>query len=350
MSFPTLADAQKDWRALETPDFAVPPDIHLISEMKFTYCPGIEVEYIPPGFFSRLTRHFGMISNVFYALRLFMKCTDECVLVINGGSPSVFFVGMLNRIPLLRKRRILCWGPFVEVNQHWKRVILSFAMKGITLSTLWSPKQVPAHAKFLNRSEDQFIYIPFKANHSKRPTYDIPIGNFVFAGGNGKRDYCCLIEAVRDTGIPVIISATDPNIRKTIESLPNVIVLGAPEPGFAQLQAASRFVVIPMTHTGVKGGGEANFCNAMWHGKPVIAADSIAASEYIIDGETGYVVASGDSEALRQRILELWNSSAKVSLMGKASRQHVEANFTHEKFIRRLLRLALVLGREPLHR
>ena len=128
--------------------------------------------------------------------------------------------------------------------------------------------------------------------------------------------------------------------------MPNVIVLGAPEPGFAQLQAASQFVVIPMTYTGLKGGGEANFCNGMWHGKPVIAADSMAASDYIIDGLTGYVVPSGDSITLRKRILELWNDREKVGAMGNAARSHAERHFTHAQFIRRLLTLAMILGEE----
>ncbi len=345
MSSPTIADTQEDWRALDANDFEPPTGVRLISEMHYN-CTETPVEYIPPGILSRAFRRFNRLSHFFNALRLFLNCTAESVLVLNGGSGSVMFVGIFNRIPFLRKRRILCWGPFVEVNRNWKRAIMSFAMKGITLSALWSREQIPAHAKFLDMPEDRFIFLPFKANHSKGPRYDLPIGNFVFAGGNGKRDYRCLIEAVRDTGIPVVISATDPNVRKQIEPLPNVIVLGAPEPGFAQLQAASRFVVIPMTYTGIKGGGEANFCNAMWHGKPVIAADNIAASEYIRDGETGFVVASGDSQTLRQRILELWNDPEKVLTMGQAARRHVENNFTHDAFIRRLLRLAIVLGVE----
>jgi glycosyltransferase involved in cell wall biosynthesis len=152
-----------------------------------------------------------------------------------------------------------------------------------------------------------------------------------------------LIEAVRDTNIPVIISTTDPEVRRSIEPLPNVIVLGAPEPAFAQLQAAAEFVVIPMVHTGLKGGGEANFCNAMWHGKPVIAADSIAAADYIIEGETGYVVPSGDAGVLRTRILELWNTPDLAAEMGQTARIHAVENFCHSAFIRRLLALTLLL-------
>jgi glycosyltransferase involved in cell wall biosynthesis len=99
-----------------------------------------------------------------------------------------------------------------------------------------------------------------------------------------------------------------------------------------------------MTYTGLKGGGEANFCNAMWHGRPIVAADSIAASDYVVDGQTGYVVPSGDWRALRQRIVELWRHPEQRERMGDAGRRRAEDHFTHVKCIRRLLRLALLMG------
>jgi glycosyltransferase involved in cell wall biosynthesis len=82
----------------------------------------------------------------------------------------------------------------------------------------------------------------------------------------------------------------------------------------------------------------------MWHGKPVIACCNFAAEDYIVEGETGYVLPSGDSEGLRKRILELWNDPEKVRVMGQKGHEHIEKHFTHFKFIRRLLRLAFVLG------
>jgi glycosyltransferase involved in cell wall biosynthesis len=194
-----------------------------------------------------------------------------------------------------------------------------------------------------NLPEDRFCFLPFKSNHSKRPSYHLPMDNFIFSGGNGKRDYACLIEAVQDTGIPVIISATDPSVRKELKHLPNVMVLGAPEPAYAQLTAASRFVVVPMIYSGVKGGAEAFFCDGMWHSKAVVASCSIAAEDYIDDGETGYVVQAGDSEGLRKRIVELWNDPEKCKEMGRKGRKRCEKYFTHESFIRRCLRLALVV-------
>ncbi len=341
---PSLSEVQQDWRRLDAADFDALRGVRLVSHEVFTSCPDVKVDFIPPGPVARLFRFSTVLFDLFYAIRLLRETREDCVLILNGGAGWLWiFVALGNRFCVLRRRRILCWDIFVEVDGRWKMALIRAAMPGLDLSVLWSKDQVSSHARFLDMPENRFIFLPFKANHSKGPRYNLPLGNFVFAGGNWKRDYRCLIEAVRGTDIPFIVSATAPEIRKQIGLLPNVIVLGAPEPAFAQLQAASRFVVLPMIYTGLKGGGEANFCNGMWHGKPVIAADSIAAKDYIIDGETGYVVPSGDSQSLRRRILELWNDYEKCACMGRSARSHAEANFTHVQFIRRLLRLATLV-------
>jgi glycosyltransferase involved in cell wall biosynthesis len=308
-----------------------------------------------------LWQRFSLLFYLFYAIRLFRASDGKSVIIINGGAVLLWvWCGLLNAFPLFGKKKLLCWDifveyilgtekrlrffPFLKITTAHKEKFARFILRQYGLNVVWSKKQVETHARHFNLPEHHFIFLPFKANHSKRETYDIPMGNFIFAGGNGKRDYETLIEAVRGTNISVIISATAPEVRKQIKPLPNVMVVGAPEPAFAQLQAASRFVVIPMTYSGLKGGGEANFCNAMWHGKPVIAADSIAAEDYIVHETTGFVVPSGDAEQLRQRILQLWHNETLCVEMGQRGRQHVENNFTHTQFIRRLLLLALVYG------
>jgi glycosyltransferase involved in cell wall biosynthesis len=341
----TIEQVQKDYRCLDGDDFSAPDNVRLISHDEFSPRPGLpEVEYVRPGPIVSLFRFYGVLFDLLYAWRLLRHAKRDSVLILSGSSGLWLFVGLLNRFVMLRRRDILLWDVFVEVKDGWRRKLMSAAMSSFRLSVLWSRKQIEPHAAWLNLPKERFVFIPYKANHSKGPSYNLPIGNYVFAGGNGKRDYRTLTDAVRDTGIPVIISATDPAVRSQIEKLPNLIAVAAWEPAFAQLQAGARVAVLPMMDTGLKGGGEANMCNGMWHGKPLIAVDRMSAEDYIVEGETGYIVTPGDATLLRRRILELWNDPEKCLEMGRKARQHAEANFTHEAFIRRLLRLALLCG------
>lgn len=350
----SLKSVALNWQILDCDKFPEINNIKLVSHEKFLDIPGLDIVHIEPGKILSLLIYSKLLFSFMYSFKVLLKANDKTVVLVNGGSKYLWlFFGIINSFPMIGKKKLICWDLFVECqgNKYGiicliKNRITRFIIQQYSLNVLWSRKQIKTHSLQFNLPEDHFIFIPYKANHSKYETYSIPIDNFIFSGGNGKRDYKTLIEAVRGTNIPLVISSTDPDVRKKIEYYPNVIVVSAPEPAFAQLQAACRFVVIPMVYSGLKGGGEANFCNAMWHRKPVIAVDSMSASDYIIEGKTGYIVDSGDIEVLRKRIVELWGNVNLCRQMGLKGREHVEENFTHNKFIRRLLRLALLCGHE----
>ncbi len=364
---PTLANTRENYHVLDAPGFVLPKGVRLISHERYADHNEVPVEQIAPNRFVRLFRWLGPVATLLYALQLFRTADKNTVILVNGGCGGLWqTLGLLNRVPFFRRRTLLLWDVFVEymlgtekrlrffplikVRTRWKEKLARHSLAGYDLIVKWSRKQAAAHARYYRLPEEKFVFLPYKSNHSNEARYaqdalcNVSLGRFVFSGGNGKRDYKCLVDAVRGTDIPVIISATDPAVRKQIELLPNIILLGAPEPAFAQLQSICTLAVIPMIDSGLKGGGEANFCNVMWHGKPVIACCNMAAEDYILEGETGFVVPSGDSERLRQRILELWNDPERAEQMGRNGHRHVAENFTHDLFIRRLLRLALLLG------
>jgi Glycosyltransferase len=364
---PTINQVRENYRVLDEGDFVVPKGIRLISHEEYANDGEALVEYIAPNGLTKLFRWCRPLFAMLYAMQMLFAADKNTVIIANGGSGWLWLMlGWLNRCVFFRRRTLYLWDvfveymlgsekplkffPFLKVSTRRKESMARHAMIGYDLIVKWSRKQAAAHAGYYRLPPEKFIFLPYKSNHSNQARFSrenlcrVSLGRFVFAGGNGKRDYKCLVDAVRDTDIPVIISATDPVVRKQIELLPNIILLGAPEPAFAQLQSICYLAVIPMIDSGLKGGGEANFCNIMWHSRPIIACCNMAAEDYIIEGETGFVVPSGDSQLLRQRILELWNDPQLAEQMGIKGHQHVADHFTHDLFIRRLLRLALLLG------
>jgi len=366
ISNPTFQQMRDDWRTLDGKDFVISPSVQIVTNIADLAVDELKAEVIQPNRFVRLFAKCSVLYNFFYMMQTIYTANKNTVAIIDGSGGAWLFAGYINRF-FVRRRRVLilcdCFLeyhlgreqrlrllPFITFKTKWKIVLARGALLGYTTALLWSRKQIAPHAKMFDLPEELFCFIPFKSNHSKRATYQLQMGGFIFSGGNGKRDYPCLIEAVKDTEIPVIISATDARVRKELERLPNVMILGAPEPAYAQLTAASQFAVVPMVYSGVKGGAEAFFCDCMWHSKAVIACCSIAAEDYIIEGETGYVVPSGDVEALRKCIVELWNDPEKCKEMGSKGREHCEKWFTHEHWVRRCLRLALVVFEEHRNR
>ena len=119
-----------------------------------------------------------------------------------------------------------------------------------------------------------FLRVPYKANHSQQPHEpELPVGDYLFSGGNTERDYRTLFAAVAGKLIPVVVSCTDPAVLRGLDVPDNVIIVGAREPHFKRLMAGSRLVALCIKPGLLRGAGEATFLNAMWHGRPVIVAD-----------------------------------------------------------------------------
>jgi glycosyltransferase involved in cell wall biosynthesis len=62
--------------------------------------------------------------------------------------------------------------------------------------------------------------------------------------------------------------------------------------------------------------------------RAVVATDIGGAREAIIEGETGFVVAPGDDEAMAARIVELLKDPARAQAMGRRGREVVEQKFS----------------------
>jgi phosphatidyl-myo-inositol dimannoside synthase len=73
------------------------------------------------------------------------------------------------------------------------------------------------------------------------------------------------------------------------------------------------------------------FVEAMRAGRPCIGARG-AASEIIVDGETGWVLGSEDRDGLRQRVVELLRDRAAADAMGARGRNRFLQHFTEERF------------------
>lgn len=63
-------------------------------------------------------------------------------------------------------------------------------------------------------------------------------------------------------------------------------------------------------------------------GKPVVATDVGGAAEAIVEGETGFLVASQDHEALAHRLIRLLEDREKAQRMGDEARQVADSKFS----------------------
>jgi glycosyltransferase involved in cell wall biosynthesis len=74
-------------------------------------------------------------------------------------------------------------------------------------------------------------------------------------------------------------------------------------------------------------------------GKPVIATDVGGAREAIIDGETGYLVASDDDAAMASKLIEILGDEKRARVMGERGKQRIAERFSSAAQLQKTLRL-----------
>ena len=339
-----LDDVARDYRVLDRVEMAFPKNLRLLSHENFSSSDdGIDVEYVAPGFVIDLMKIVPVLHDLLCAIRILKRADKNSAIICNGGARVGKLIGLLNYLLPMRRRKVVMWESFVEARSRLTKLLIRCMVLGCSVVIVYSRRLVALQAEYLGVPERKFVFMPYKANHSKWPPITMPIGNYIFSGGNSSRDYRTLFEAVRSTNIPVIISTTKPDLTEKLEVPSNVILLAAREPAFARLMAGSQFVVLPIDKGVVIGQANASLCNAMWHGKPVIAADDVSLSDYTVEGVTGHIVPAGDVAALRRRIVQLWNDPQRVAEMGLSAHEHVATLFTHRHFHRRLKSLAALV-------
>jgi glycosyltransferase involved in cell wall biosynthesis len=83
---------------------------------------------------------------------------------------------------------------------------------------------------------------------------------------------------------------------------------------------------------------------ALAAGKPVVAYDFDGADEVCLENETGFVVRTGDTDAVARRLLQLAGDAPLRERLGRRGQQFVRDNFAVEKMVNDQYRLYLQLA------
>lgn len=281
------------------------------------------------------------LRGVKIAAGMLRRMRDFDAAVVEGGRAGCWFAWLNALTPGIKK-------PVVMIDCLWarhpnpllrpvKRWLTRLAARRVSAFVVWAPHEREDFAAEFGVYPEKFVFVPF---HTTVEGYDFRIedGGYVFAGGNSDRDYRVLIEAVRGTGIPTFIAATDRRLFAGIDLPANVTVEGVTPPQFREKLAACRIAVVPMRAGTLRSGGQQTFLNAMAMGKPTVVVGKRAAEGYIDHGADGFAVEFGDARELRRTIERLHADSALRKRIGEAAARSASRRTT-EDCLREIYRL-----------
>jgi len=220
-----------------------------------------------------------------------------------------------------------------------KKLILKIVNKSVDKFIVLSRREIEAFSKTFNLPKEKFVFVTYHTTigeHYKIITYE---GDYIFSGGNSCRDYETLIEAVRGLSVTVFIASTDPGISPSMSIPENVDIRGYSHEEYIKKLTGCRINVVPLASGLLRSAGQQTFLNAMWLGKPTIVTDIEGASDYINDGEDGFLVPPRDPLALRDAIETLLDHPARRKEIAIKAMQKAK-NFSIDEYFKNIVSIA----------
>jgi glycosyltransferase involved in cell wall biosynthesis len=261
------------------------------------------------------------------------------VAIAPGHLPGLLFALLQRLLPGPKAHIILVDCLWSRETRTWRRILkrwqMQLCLKSVDLCVVLAKREIQAYSEEFGVDRSKFIFVPHHTSlHPHRFSFEISSGDYIFAGGNGDRDYRTFIDAIRPLRVPCVVACTDDRRLAGIELPSHVRRVRATPQEFRQLLAGAMMVVVPMEGGRLHSGGQQTFLNAMAVGKPVIVTDPEGASDYIEQGVTGLLVPPGDTirlgEALRY-LLDDENRRREVGERASASAERFSVENAYDQ-------------------
>lgn len=255
-------------------------------------------------------------------LRLFMELAKHDYVLINCSAPLLFHVALLNVLNPFSRCRVVSLDTVLPVPRltswtdrvsHWIKVCL-FGRVHLFIEYFKDTRGYVLHYRM---PAAKFRYVPFKINrYEKVLATPVRDDGYIFCGGNTRRDFATLCEAVRGTSYPVrIVTMSEHIIRghgSSLEesSLPSNVTLVRHDgsDSFVDHIAAARLVVLPIKKQNISASGIGVYLAAMGLGKCVVISQGPAVDDIVPNG-AAVIVPPEDPAALREAIKRVYEDA-----------------------------------------
>lgn len=285
------------------------------------------------------TGRLGTILNAFRWLKV--RRHADCF-VTTGALAGLTFAFLQSIFPIGRKPHLVLsaiWTyPRNNIELFFRRIFMKFAYRSVVDTFVNTTYEIDSYSKLFGIPREKIHFLPY----SYRLTgynYQIRDEGYIWAGGNGDRDYKLLIEAVRNIDKRVIINATRQSLFDGVDIPKHVEIKGVTPEDFRQYMAGCSFAVLPMEEGKLHPGGQQTFLALMKMGKAVVLVDPVGGADYIENGVNGLLVPFGDVGSLTEAINFLIDNPVKAKEIGKRAEQSVACN-SEEDYLSRVLKHA----------
>ena len=273
--------------------------------------------------------------------------------IIQHNYDLVFTMSERSGIPFAGLRRLLpSRKPFVTMFQSWSErqefVITKLNLFSTMDAIAVHCRSMKNHLISLGAPENRIHILPYTTDQR----FFTPLSNvaqssglIIAAGETRSRDYRTLISAVENLPVKLVAAASGPwyarekNHNLHVNLPENVqLVKHLPRRELRKLYAQANFIAVPV-YDQIFSAGVTSILEAGCMERAVIVTRSRGILDFVVDGETGILVEPGNAQAMREAICYLVSRPEEARRMGKNARARIEAQFTLENYVEKMVQL-----------
>ncbi|NEQ42732.1 MAG: glycosyltransferase family 4 protein [Leptolyngbya sp. SIOISBB] len=257
---------------------------------------------------------------------------SECGGIITGfpQMPAVF--GAHKKFPLGKKKPVVAWCFAIgNLSTGLRQSLSQWSLHDIDRFVVVTERERKIYSDWLGLPIERFQFIP----HCDKP---IPIeweqevdDPFITAQGSAHRDFETFFQAIEQSKIKTVLASS--KVALEGKELPSTVTapFGISRQDCWKLNQQSRFSVVPMMdRPDIPAAGIVTIVEAMLMGRPVIATRCNGAEDYIVHGETGFLVEPNSVDSLKEAIETLWHDDQLREKMSLAAKQYADKHFSYQ--------------------
>ena len=255
-----------------------------------------------------------------------LKWKPDCV--VTCFPQLAFVVAALLRMNPGKTPKLLAWTfNLGALPGGWKQKLARLILTRVDCFIVHAKSEVTNYGNWLNIEKEKFQFVPLQRGKIEKPAPSPIAEPYIVSMGSANRDYATLLEAVRGSGIKLVIISKE-SITKSLHDHPDLVKLhGLTEDECLCILNEAKLNILPVLD-GETASGQVTLINAMQLGIPTIATGCVGTVDYISDGITGVLVPPGDARALRNAIASLMQNVDLRNKIGVAGREKSESEFS----------------------
>lgn len=222
------------------------------------------------------------------------------------------------------------------------------SIRSVSRIAVFSANQIPILRKILAVEPERIAVIPFGVDteYYDPSVVSSPVGGggLVAVGGDSRRDYTTLAEAVRIADVPLTLVCYPRNIEgldlpSRIKLLPGVYL-----DDYRRLLLSADLVVTP-TVAPAYPSGQSVVLEAMSMGRATLTTDSPAMRDYVADGSNGALVPPREPTIMAEMMVALMKDADRRQSLGAAAARTVRERFSLENMWQSVSELMMAAAR-----